>query len=125
MLSSSPKKSRRLIGSSLSAVGAAAGIAIPIIFTVLVAAASLLRPGYSQIADIISLLGVGPNALIQNVNFVIIGILSIPFGLALGDALNDLTGRRTRTLKVVLVVFGVAIILAGNFSRTCWSFAFE
>jgi len=53
------------------------GIIAPMLFTILVIIESLLRPGYSQIYNFVSDLGVGPNAVLQNINFAIFGILSI------------------------------------------------
>ena len=115
MLSSPKKEDRKSRRSSLQRIGAAAGIAIPIIFATLVITASFLRPGYNQVIDIISLLGVGPNAIIQNINFVVAGVLSIPFGAALGSTLANLTGRKTRMLTLDLLIFGAAVVLAGVF----------
>jgi hypothetical membrane protein len=47
------------------------GIVAPILFTLLVVVASLLRPGYSQTHNFVSDLGVGPYAIIQNAKFII------------------------------------------------------
>ncbi|HEX3013577.1 MAG TPA: DUF998 domain-containing protein [Methanobacterium sp.] len=86
------------------------GIIAPILFTILVIVESLLRPGYSQIFHDVSDLGIGPYSIIQNINFIIFGILSIGFAMGLGANLSHRAGKATKWL---LVVFGVCIILAG------------
>ena len=58
------------------------GIIAPIFFWLMVIVESFLRPGYSQFFNFVSDLGVGPLAILQNINFVVFGLLS--FGLALG-----------------------------------------
>jgi Protein of unknown function (DUF998) len=77
--------------------------------------ASLLRPGYNQVSTEISDLGVGSGAIIQNANFIISGALSIFFALGLGKAVSIASGRTARGLERVVLVFGLAIILAGVF----------
>lgn len=91
------------------------GIVAPILFAVLVIVESLLRPGYSQIFNDVSDLGLGPYAIIQNINFIIFGLLSIGFAIGLGDNLPYRAGKVTKWL---IIVFGLCIILAGV---TLWS----
>jgi hypothetical membrane protein len=91
------------------------GIIAPILFTILVIVESLLRPGYSQIFNDVSDLGIGPYAIIQNINFIIFGLLSIGFAIGLGSNLPYLAGKITKWL---VIVFGLCIILAGV---TLWS----
>lgn len=86
------------------------GIVGPILFTVLVIIESLLRPGYSQIFNDVSDLGLGPYSLIQNINFIIFGILSIGLALGLGNKLPYRAGKATKWL---ITIFGICIILAG------------
>ena len=86
------------------------GIVAPILFTVLVILESLLRPGYSQIFNDVSDLGIGPYAIIQNINFIIFGLLSIGFAMGLGANLPHRAGKITKWL---VFVFGMCIILAG------------
>ena len=69
------------------------GIVAPILFTLLVIVGSLLRPDYSQIYNFVSDLGVGQYAIIQNVNFVIFGLLSIGLALGLRGSLPSPQGR--------------------------------
>ena len=86
------------------------GMVAPILFTILVIVESLLRPGYSQIFNDVSDLGIGPYSIIQNINFIIFGLLSIGFAMGLGANLSHRAGKATKWL---VVVFGVCIILAG------------
>lgn len=91
------------------------GIIAPIIFWLMVIVESILRPGYSPTSNFISDLGVGPNSIIQNVNFVVFGLLSI--GLALGLQVG-LPTPRTPSLKAgiwFVVIFGLGVLLAGVF----------
>ena len=87
------------------------GIAIPIVFTLLIIVESLLRPGYSQISNFISDLGVGPYSLIQNMNFIISGILSIVFAIVLGASLP--ANRSGKATKWMVILFGLGTIFAG------------
>lgn len=93
------------------------GIIAPILFTLLVAVASLLTPGYSQAHNFISDLGVGPYAIIQNANFVIFGLLSIGFAFGLRGGLPAPQGRALKAGAWFVVIFGFAMMLAGIFSE--------
>lgn len=86
------------------------GIIAPILFTSLVIIESLLRPGYSQIFNDISDLGIGPYSIIQNISFLVFGLLSIGFAMGLGVNLPNRAGKATKWL---VIVFGLCIILAG------------
>ncbi|MGZ4949027.1 MAG: DUF998 domain-containing protein [Halobacteriota archaeon] len=93
------------------------GIIAPILFTIVVVIASLLRPGYSQTHNFVSDLGVGPYAVIQNVNFVVFGLLSI--GLALGLR-GGFPAPQRRSLEAgvgLVVLFGVGVVFAGVFQE--------
>ena len=91
------------------------GIIAPILFTILVIIESLLRPDYSQIYNFVSDLGVGPNAVIQNVNFAIFGILSILFALGLRSGLPSPQKKALKAGVWLVVIFGLCILLAGVF----------
>ncbi len=86
------------------------GIIAPILFTLLIIVESLIKPGYSQIFNDISDLGLGPYGIIQNINFIVFGLLSI--GLALGLGVN-LPYRAGKAVKWLVIIFGFGIILAG------------
>jgi hypothetical membrane protein len=91
------------------------GIMAPIIFTILVLVASLLRPGFSQTQNFVSDLGVGPYALLQNLNFIIFGFLSLGLALGLKEGL-PVRKSRSRTAGIILMIlFSVLVMLAGVF----------
>lgn len=86
------------------------GIIAPVFFCLMIIAESLLRPGYSQIFNDVSDLGLGPYGIIQNVSFMVFGLLSIGFALGLGANLPNRTGK---VVKWLVIIFGLCIILAG------------
>lgn len=93
---------------------AACGIVGPVFFTIFVVVESVLRPGYSQIMSEVSGLGVGPNAILQSINFWVTGVLTIlaatglEFGFV-GDAWPRKTG------PALVGIGGVGMVLAGFF----------
>ena len=91
------------------------GIIATILFTILVIIESLLRPGYSQVYNFVSDLGVGPNAVLQNINFAIFGILSIFFALGLRSGLSSPPRKALRAGIWLVAIFGSCILLAGIF----------
>jgi hypothetical protein len=86
---------------------------MPVLFAAMVVIESVLRPGYSQVSDEVSLLGVGPYAVLQNVNFIVSGSLSIILAAGLGASLSPGAPRAARRVGLVMTIFGVGIILAG------------
>lgn len=96
-------------------LGSICGITAPMLFMLLVIVASLLRPGYSQIHNFISDLGIGPYAIIQNSNFVVFGLLSIGFALGLRDGLPVPQARSLKACVWLVVIFGFGILFAGVF----------
>jgi hypothetical membrane protein len=91
------------------------GLMAPIIFTILVIVASLLRPDYSQTYNFISDLGVGPYAFIQNLNFIIFGLLSVGLALGLKGTLPSRQGRAAKAGIGLVILFGLMVMLAGVF----------
>ncbi len=89
--------------------GVWAGIMGPILFTILVIVESLMRPGYSQAYNNISDLGVGPYGIVQNSNFIALGLLLIVFALAIGRSVRIFS---TTTIGC-LVLSGLGIVTAG------------
>jgi len=90
------------------------GIIMPIFFTLLVIIASLLRPGYSQIHTEISYLGIGPYSIIQNMNFIIFGLLSIGFAIGLESSLpTDVRQLAKKIIALLLFIFGIGVTFAG------------
>jgi hypothetical membrane protein len=95
------------------AVLASAGIAAPVIFTVVAIVHSLLREDHSLVALPISALVVGPSGWVQDVNFVICGVLFLAYPIGL-----HLEVRKMRWGVVgpaLLVVSGAGLVLAGIF----------
>jgi hypothetical membrane protein len=95
------------------AVLAVAGIVGPILFTVVAVVHSLLRSDHSLVALPISALAIGQSGWVQDVNFVVCGVLFLayPIGLHLGV-------RQTRWGVVgpaLLVLSGAGLVLAGVF----------
>lgn len=98
--------------SKLRRLAAWAGMIGPVMFTVLVIIESLLRPGYSQIHNFVSDLGIGKYSFIQNTNFILFGSLSVIFAAGLKVTLPE--GNVYSKMSVwATVVFGFAIIFAG------------
>jgi hypothetical membrane protein len=90
-----------------------AAILAPILFAFLVMVESVLRPGYNQISQNISDLGVGPDALLQNVNFILFGLLSVLFAPGLRASLPATRTKAARGVVWLVVAFGVGILCAG------------
>jgi len=91
------------------------GIIAPILFTFLVIVASFLRTDYNQIYNFVSDLGVGPYSIIQNVNFVIFGLLVIVFSLGLRSGLSVSQGRALKAGIWFVTIFGLGVLFAGVF----------
>ena len=91
------------------------GIIAPIFFWFMVIVESLLRPGYSQLYNYVSDLGVGPLALIQNINFVVFGLLSVGLALGLRDGLPIPQERALKAGVWFVIIFSLGVLLAGVF----------
>src|SRR5215212_8353024 len=103
----------RLERHQVLATLAIAGIAGPIVFVVVVAVQSLIHPDYSQVKLPISALAAWPGGWVQDVNFVLFGLLMISFAIGL-----HLGVRRNRAAVIgpgLLVLSGVGLIIAGLF----------
>ena len=86
------------------------GIAAPPFFALMVIVESLLRPGYSQVSNVISDLGVGEHAILQDINFWVFGILVFLLALGLSSALP-----RSRAVFATMSVFAWSVFVAGFF----------
>jgi hypothetical membrane protein len=91
------------------------GIIAPILFWFMVIVESLLRPGYSQYYNFVSDLGVGPLAIIQNINFVVFGLLSVGLALGLRGGLPTPQGKALKAGVWFVIVFSIGVLLAGVF----------
>src|SRR5215211_1193882 len=99
--------------SVIAAMAAAAGITGPIIFVLVVIMQSLLHPDYSQVKLPISALAAWPGGWVQDVNFVLFGLLMISF--AIGLHLGIRPSRAGVIGPALLVLSGVGLIIAGLF----------
>jgi hypothetical membrane protein len=91
------------------------GIIAPILFLILVIVGSLLRPDYSQFQNFVSDLGVGSNSYIQNINFIIFGLLTICMGMGLRISITDPKSNIFKAGVWMVILFGLGIIFAGIF----------
>jgi hypothetical membrane protein len=91
-----------------------AGVAGPILFTATYVTQELLRQGeYSPVKETVSALEAGPNGWVQQVNFIVFGLLTITFAAGLHQGV-----RRSRTGAAgpaLVFVSGVGLLLAGAF----------
>jgi hypothetical membrane protein len=90
-----------------------AGIVGPIVFVAVVIVQSLLHPDYSQVRLPISALAAWPGGWVQDVNFLLLGLLMVSFAIGL-----HLGVRRNRAAVIgpgLLVLSGVGLIIAGLF----------
>lgn len=91
---------------------AVAGIAGPIIFTLAFVVQGLFRIGeYSPVAETVSALEAGPNGWVQQVNFVVFGLLTLAFAVGLHRGMRP--ARAGWVGPALLVLNGVGLVLAG------------
>src|SRR5215208_4891742 len=98
---------------SVIAILAAAGIAGPLLFTVVAIVHSLLREDHSLVALPIRALVVGQSGWVQDVNFVICGVLFLAYPIGLHLEVRKM--RRGVVGPALLVVSGAGLVLAGIF----------
>jgi hypothetical membrane protein len=101
----------RLPRSGVAALGSA-GVVGPIVFTTLVIVQGLLHPDYSHVALPISALAAWPGGWLQNVNFIVFGVLMS--GYAIGLHLRMRKSRRGVIGPGLLLVSGAGLVLAGS-----------
>ena len=91
-----------------------AGILGPVLFAVVFLAQDVARPGgYDPVAEPVSALAAGPTWWIQQLNFVVFGVLTLVFAVGLHVGID-----RTRTgwlAPALLFVSGVGLLLAAAF----------
>jgi hypothetical protein len=93
---------------SVIAALAMAGIAGPLIFAVVALVHSLLRPDHSLLRHPVSALAAGPSGWLQNVNFLLFGVLMIAY--AIGLHLGVRPTRRGLVGVMFLVLSGVGLM---------------
>jgi hypothetical membrane protein len=102
---------------------AAAGIAGPIIFGVVGLVQSVLRQDHNLVAHPISALAAGPSGWVQNVNFILFGLLMITY--AVGLHLGVRPSRWGVVGVAFLVLSGIGLVLGGMFPATDATGAFD
>lgn len=92
---------------------AACGVIGPILFTSIVIILGLLRPGYNHVSQTMSELGeVGaPNAVIQDANFILYGLLTIAFAYGLHKDVSY--GKGSKVGPILVGFFGGVLMEAG------------
>jgi len=92
------------------------GIIAPIIFAIIVIIAGLLRPDYSHLTNFVSELGAvgAPNAIMQRINFVLVGILIVAFTFGLHRGIGE--GKGSIIGPLLIAIFGLSAVVSGIFS---------
>lgn len=91
------------------------GIVAPLLFWIMVIVESLLRPGYSQLYNYVSDLGVGPLSILQNINFILFGILTLIFGYGLRIGFPTPHTRAMKAGIIFFLIFSLGVLFAGVF----------
>ena len=93
---------------------AVGGLVAPVLFTVLYLVIGVVTPGYNAYSQTISELGqVGqPYAVFQDANFVLTGLLTIGFVVALAPSIGR--SRGSRLAAILLLVYPIAFVLVGT-----------
>lgn len=90
-----------------------AGIAGPVLFTVVFLAQDLLRAGFDPVAAPVSALAAGPLGWVQQLNFVAFGVLTVLFAIGLHAAVRPTPGGAAG--PALLFVTGIGLLLAAAF----------
>lgn len=96
---------------------ASASVLAPVAFWTAVAVASVMRPGYDQVASTISRLSVGENASIMNAGFLAYGILTIAIALVLRGRVETPLDR----MALVLLALSGACTASLGIQWLIWS----
>src|SRR5215207_4367520 len=91
-----------------------AGIISPVLFTAAFLAQEAFRRGeYDPLAEPVSALEAGPNGWIQQINFVVFGLLTIAFAVGMHRGLQ--AARAGIAGPALLFVSGIGLLLAAAF----------
>jgi len=102
---------------------AAAGIAGPIIFAVVALVQNVLRQDHSLVEHPISALAAGTSGWVQNVNFLLFGLLMIAYAVGLHMGVRP--GRWSVVGFALLVLSGIGLMWGGVFPATDSTGAFD
>lgn len=98
------------------ALAAFAGIVGPVLFTLLVLGLGSLQPDYHPWVESISAISLGPGGWLQDVNFVVFGILMGAFTIALYRGVQP--GPASLTGLAASMLSALGIVLMGVFPMT-------
>jgi hypothetical membrane protein len=92
------------------------GIISPFIFAILIIIAGLLRPEYSHLVNFVSELGAvgASNAIIQRINFLLVGTLIVLFTIGLHKGITK--GKGSIIGPLLIAIFGFSAVVSGIFS---------
>lgn len=116
--SAEPMSRRRLDGASLDPVAlllVACGSVGGLVFTAVYLVEGATRPGYDAGTQAISAISLGPGGWVQQVNFILFGVLTLCSALGWRRALALGTGATAYPTLRILV--GVGLIVDGFFSQ--------
>jgi hypothetical membrane protein len=91
----------------------AAGILGPVLFWLVVTVAGFIEPGYDARRHTISELALGEHGWVQNVNFIVVGLLTVAFAAGLRRLF--LTGRAAAFGPLLVAVVGLGLVASGFF----------
>jgi hypothetical membrane protein len=94
------------------------GMIGPILFVLVFTIDGFLRPGYSPIREVVSNLGVGADAWIQNVNCIASGLLLISFAIGFYGGMRSVISRRRLIISTLLLVLAGACLVNEGFFTT-------
>lgn len=92
---------------------AAAGIAGPVLFTLVFVAQGFAHPDYSHVALPVSALAAWPGGWMQNLNFFVFGVLTIGYAIGLHTGMRP--ARAGVLGPALLVLNGIGLLVAGLF----------
>lgn len=94
------------------------GVVGPVAFLVAITVAGFIRPGYSQVHQAISDLGVGSNPWLLNLPLIALGPLLTAFAVGFWQSLGRVLGGRWRWICTVLIALpGLGCAWAGVFTE--------
>ncbi|HEX2988532.1 MAG TPA: DUF998 domain-containing protein [Chloroflexota bacterium] len=104
---------RRITG--LTRLLLAGGVAGPILFIIVFLIEGATRPGYSPWRNFVSQLSTGEGGWVQIANFIMCGVLSLGFALALWSSSSPRLARRLAWGPALLALFSLALLAGGAF----------
>jgi hypothetical protein len=84
-----------------------------VLFVIVFTLAGFLRSGYEPLKTFVSALSLGPNGWIQQVNFVLLGLLLLFFAYALTREFP--TGQASKAGPILVAVMALLFIVSGPF----------